>query len=101
MNVGKIGKKGQIVIPKEIRKNYNIKPGDVILFYSEGVQVIHRVMFVKQVGDNFYYTTKGDANPQSSVKEKDIPYKEVKGKLVWKAPYLGYPRVILSYIMPF
>jgi len=79
----------------------DIKVGDIILFYSDGVQVIHRVVSVKQVGNDYFYTTKGDANAQSSVKEKDIPSSEVKGKLVWKVPYLGYPRVALSYIIPF
>ncbi|MHA1745566.1 MAG: AbrB/MazE/SpoVT family DNA-binding domain-containing protein [Promethearchaeota archaeon] len=32
MSVSKISKKGQIVIPKEIREKLNFKPGDVILF---------------------------------------------------------------------
>ncbi|MHA1751654.1 MAG: AbrB/MazE/SpoVT family DNA-binding domain-containing protein [Candidatus Helarchaeota archaeon] len=32
MKVGKVGKKGQIVIPKEIRDKYNIKKGDIIIF---------------------------------------------------------------------
>ncbi len=32
MIVGKVGKKGQIVIPKEIRDRYNIRPGDIIIF---------------------------------------------------------------------
>ena len=79
----------------------DIKPGDIILFYSDNLQVIHRVMYVKQVNGEYFYTTKGDANAQSSVKETDTPYAEVKGKLVWKVPYLGYPRVFLSYILPF
>lgn len=44
MNVGKIGKKGQIVIPKEIRKNYNIKTGDAILFkVQEGKLILEKI----------------------------------------------------------
>jgi AbrB family looped-hinge helix DNA binding protein len=44
MNVGKIGKKGQIVIPKEIRKNYNIKTGDAILFkIQEGKLMLEKI----------------------------------------------------------
>jgi len=44
MNVGKIGKKGQIVIPKEIRKKYNIKTGDAILFkVQEGKLILEKI----------------------------------------------------------
>jgi len=44
MNIGKIGKKGQIVIPKEIRKNYNIKTGDAILFkVQEGKLILEKI----------------------------------------------------------
>lgn len=32
MNVGKMSKKGQIVIPKEIREKFGIRPGDAVIF---------------------------------------------------------------------
>ena len=32
MNVGKMSKKGQIVIPKEIREKFGIQPGDALIF---------------------------------------------------------------------
>lgn len=32
MIIGKVSGKGQIVIPKEIREKFNIKPGDTIVF---------------------------------------------------------------------
>ena len=40
MNVGKISKKGQIVIPKEIRDRFEIKPGDAVIFRIQGNKVI-------------------------------------------------------------
>ena len=40
MNVGKMSKKGQIVIPKEIREKFGIKPGDAIIFRIQGNTVI-------------------------------------------------------------
>ncbi len=44
MNVGKIGKKGQIVIPKEIREKYNIKPGDIIIFkIQDGKLILEKI----------------------------------------------------------
>lgn len=91
---------GDVIAVKNVTAE-NIKPGDIILFYVGNAQVIHRVMYVKQVGNDFFYTTKGDANAQISSVEKDIPYSDVKGKLIWNVPYLGYPRVALSYIIPF
>ncbi|TFG25365.1 MAG: AbrB/MazE/SpoVT family DNA-binding domain-containing protein [Promethearchaeota archaeon] len=40
MNVGKMSKKGQIVIPKEIRDRFGIKPGDAVIFKIQGDKVI-------------------------------------------------------------
>ena len=40
MEIGKISKKGQIVIPQEIRKRFGIKPGDAIIFRIEGNKVV-------------------------------------------------------------
>ena len=40
MNIGKLSKKGQIVIPKEIRDKFGIKPGDAVIFKIQGEKVI-------------------------------------------------------------
>jgi len=40
MNIGKISKKGQIVIPKEIRERFEIKPGDAIIFRIQGDKIV-------------------------------------------------------------
>ena len=40
MNIGKLSKKGQIVIPKEIREKFGIKPGDAVIFKMQGEKVI-------------------------------------------------------------
>ncbi|GAH14011.1 unnamed protein product [marine sediment metagenome] len=40
MNIGKLSKKGQIVIPKEIREKFGIKPGDAVIFKIQGEKVI-------------------------------------------------------------
>ena len=40
MNVGKMSKKGQIVIPKEIRERFGIHPGDAVIFKIQGNKVI-------------------------------------------------------------
>ena len=40
MNIGKMSKKGQIVIPKEIREKFGIKPGDAVIFRIQDDKVI-------------------------------------------------------------
>lgn len=40
MNVGKMSKKGQIVIPKEIREKFGIRPGDAVIFDIQGNKII-------------------------------------------------------------
>ena len=40
MYIGKMSKKGQIVIPKEIRDKFGIRPGDGVIFRIQGNRVI-------------------------------------------------------------
>lgn len=40
MNVGKMSKKGQIVIPKEIRERFGIMAGDALIFKIKGNKII-------------------------------------------------------------
>ena len=47
MNVGKMSKKGQIVIPKEIREKFGIKPGDAVIFKVQDDKVIIEKIQVK------------------------------------------------------
>jgi signal peptidase I len=76
-----------------------INVGDVIVFISSsGEPIIHRVVNVLNENGEFYYTTKGDANPSSLSFELRIPYNTLIGKAVTSAPFLGIPRVLLSYI---
>lgn len=78
----------------------DIGVGDVILFNSQRGQIIHRVISIKEIDGDYFYTTKGDANAASLPLEKDIPYDLIKGELVNKISYLGYPKVALNYLLP-
>jgi len=40
MEIAKITSKGQITIPKEIRKKLNLKEGDKVIFIEEGDKII-------------------------------------------------------------
>jgi len=40
MIYGKVGQRGQVVIPKKIREEKNIHPGDTVQFHLEGENVV-------------------------------------------------------------
>ena len=40
MNIGKVSKKGQIVIPKTIRDKFGIMPGDALIFKIKEDKII-------------------------------------------------------------
>lgn len=50
MSVAKVGKKGQIVIPKEMRDMFNIKPGDTVLVLADkerGIAIVSNEDYMK------------------------------------------------------
>jgi len=63
--------------------------GDIIVFYSPYYpdKLIHRVISVNPL------TTKGDNNPQSYAFDTHIS--TVIGKVVFKLPWIGYPRYLM------
>ena len=51
--VVKVGERGQIVIPKEAREIYDIKPGDSLLILgdSKGMAVVKTVIFQDKIDE--------------------------------------------------
>jgi len=52
----KVGEKGQIVIPKEARDVFNIKPGDTLLLLGDedrGIAIVNNETFM-QFADSIY-----------------------------------------------
>lgn len=50
MGVAKVGEKGQIVIPKDMREMFNIKPGDTLMLFADierGIAVMSNEDYVK------------------------------------------------------
>ncbi len=73
----------------------DIHVGDIIVYKKpSGTFIIHRVIKIKRVDDQFYYITQGDNNPIPD--GPGIPYKDVIGKVVSvndapiKIPVIGY-----------
>jgi len=51
--VVKVGDKGQIVIPKDARKKYDIKPGDTLMLLGDnnGMALVKTELFTKLIGN--------------------------------------------------
>lgn len=86
----------------------NIKPGEILVFIPEQREfylnkgpVIHRVMKVeKNETGGYIFQTKGDHNPMSFEGfEREIPEEDILGVAEVRIPYLGYPKILLNYLI--
>ena len=70
----------------------DVKIGDIIIFNANHANpIIHRVMEIKQVNGEYFYSTLGDNNNGQLAIEKNISETQLVGKAVFKlAPYLGW-----------
>lgn len=75
-------------------KGQEIKKGDILIFTKNNRQIIHRVVDITRVGNNYRYYTKGDANPNmdSDYVEED----EIIGICKLKIKYMGYPTLLIK-----
>lgn len=77
----------------ESYEGQNIKEQQVIIFEKDNVNVVHRVIDIKQVnGVNRYYT-KGDANKLSD--SGFVTPEKIVGIVKFKVKYIGYPTIML------
>lgn len=80
--------KGDIIVYERYGKNESVKTGDIIIFRSDDLKIVHRVIDQKLMGEETRYYTKGDAN-----QKQDDGYrtsKDVIGQVKFKIPYIGY-----------
>jgi AbrB family looped-hinge helix DNA binding protein len=71
MELAKVTTRGQITIPKEIRKKLNLKEGDKVVFIEENVKIIienSAVFALRQIQNEF----KGEAEKAGLKSEQDI-----------------------------
>ena len=83
--------KGDVVLFKSNEKE--IHEGDVIVFQRDNIRVVHRVVAVKNINDEFRYYTKGDANPLED--DKYVTEDTLMGKVFLKIKYIGWPSLWL------
>lgn len=88
---------GTLVVVRPVRPD-EIRTGDVITYQLESGKptvVTHRVTRVSgSLGGGTTYTTRGDANDVAD--EKPVRPVQVKGRLWYSVPYLGYASGVLT-----
>lgn len=89
---GAINKGDSIIY--ESYNNQALSENDIIVFENNNMQVVHRIVDIKNVNDKNRYYTKGDFN-----QSKDIGYindEDIIGIVRYKIPYIGYPTLWLK-----
>ena len=89
--------KGDIIIYERYGKNESVKKGDIIVFKSDDLKIVHRVLDQKLMGEETRYYTKGDAN-----QKQDDGYrtsKDVIGHVKFKIPYIGYLTLLVNNLI--
>jgi len=88
--------------PENIKNGTIIdKDGDIIVFNAQGLwpsapiePIVHRVIDKYQIGDTWYFRTKGDAN--SIPDAAPVPEDRVIGVVVGGIPYIGWVKIFLT-----
>ncbi len=74
-------------------KKEPLEVGDVIVFQKDDIRVVHRIVDIKNINDEFRYYTKGDANPTPD--EKYVTDDLLAGKVLFRIRYIGKPTLWL------
>lgn len=87
---------GDAFVVRNVPAN-GIKVGDIIVYSvpQRRDPIIHRVIKINKTDDKFIFSTKGDANFDQIIFEKDITQNQIHGKVIAWAPWLGWPKVAL------
>lgn len=87
--------RGDAIIIEKIDNADNIKVGDIMVFYSGRVTVIHRVVEkIETASGEYLFKTKGDNNKSFDLDL--VNKKQVIGKYIATFKWLGYPSLLLQ-----
>lgn len=83
--------KGDAIFFEQYDSNDEIEIGEVIIFDREGLQIVHRVVDIKNINGETRYTTKGDANQEND--DGYITDEDITGICKFRIAYIGYPTI--------
>lgn len=86
--------RGDAVLIKKIDSPDELKEGNIISFYKEGKEIVHRFVEINEKDGEICYITKGDAN--QTVDMGCLAFEDIKGIVKTKVPFVAYPKVFLS-----
>jgi len=85
--------KGDAIIFKQYRDKDNLKVGDVVVFQKDDVKIVHRLIEIKKINNEFRFYTKGDKNKE--VDEGFIKQHDIVGVAKLRIKYIGLPTLYL------
>ena len=90
--------KGDAVVVKKIKKDKDIKEGDILAFKAGEKIIIHRLA-KKDKNDKgeTVYITKGDAN--NSEDNQKLTIGDVSGKVLFRIPYIAWPTIYVTDLL--
>ena len=95
--------KGDVVIILPVKNHIrDIKEGDVVLYIGvDGRPIMHRVIRVIDTPNNTCFVIMGDNNPTPIYYQKEdcMPPDRIIGKVFFRIPYLGIPKVLLTELI--
>ena len=87
---------GDVVIVNQRIDYKDLKVGEIIAYKYNNVVIVHRLVDIAVVGDDYYFYTKGDAN---NVMDNYIIYPNtIVGTVKLRLPFIGLPTVWLSQL---
>jgi len=76
-------------------ESYNV--GDVVVYDAkQAAPIIHRII---KANDDGTYQTKGDNNPGQLAFESNIDLNQIKGKVIFIIPKIGYIKIALINLL--
>lgn len=82
----------QGIAPEEI-KAAPYPEGDIIVFHQShagGELIVHRAIDKIEMGEKWYFQTKGDGNTGADSPTPNIPEDQVVGKVILRIPWIGH-----------
>ena len=90
INIGDVA----IVTKLNNKEISSLKEGQILVFNHENKMVIHRIVKIVQLNNEYYFYTKGDNN--NAEDGYPIEVKDIIGTASVKIPYIGYPTLWLN-----